>query len=236
MRNLRLLSFLWISVFFSAAALLLSTRTSDAHAQTALKVIPYSELCVTEGKLLPADGRIAVTVPKMRAVATTPSSHVIEVRFVYQGPTEKAVRLQSGELREQLGLKLRAEDGCNVVYAMWRIAPQPKLVVSVKFNPTHHSSSECGNAGYTNIKPRKASVIPLLQPGTEHVLRAGMQGEEMTVWIDGKAVWEGILGPDATKFDGPVGLRSDNVRFEFTLFGGVPRPNEKAPPVTCSDS
>ena len=37
-----------------------------------------------------------------------------------------------GELRRQFGLKLRAQDACNLVYVMWRIEPASKLVVSIK--------------------------------------------------------------------------------------------------------
>ena len=35
--------------------------------------------------------------------------------------------------------KLRAEDACNLVYVMWRIEPQSRLVVSVKRNPGQHA-------------------------------------------------------------------------------------------------
>ena len=37
----------------------------------------------------------------------------------------------------------------------------------------------------------------------------------MRVSVDGTVVWEGDLGPEALTFDGPVGVRTDNGRFEF---------------------
>jgi hypothetical protein len=33
-------------------------------------------------------------------------------------------------------------------------------------------------------------------------------------------VWEGSVGAGAMAFDGPVGIRSDNVRIELELFAG----------------
>jgi hypothetical protein len=73
------------------------------------------------------------------------------------------------------------------------------------------------NRGYRNVKPRKSSPVPPLRPGDHHVLRAEMDGEEMTVSVDGRAVWEGSVGSDALAFDGPVGIRSDNARLQLAL-------------------
>jgi hypothetical protein len=183
--------------------------------------VPRAKLCVTEGAVeeLKAS-RLAVTVPKMRAfvaAATTPS---VETRLTYLGPTRAEARLGSGELRRQFGLKLRAQNGCNLVYAMWRIEPQSKLVVSVKRNPGMSSSSECGNRGYRNIKPRRWSPVPRLSPGDSHTLNAEIKGSEMRVSADGNVVWEGDLGPEVLSFDGPVGVRTDNGRFEFEFLVG----------------
>jgi hypothetical protein len=120
-------------------------------------------------------------------------------------------------MRGQFGLKLRAQDACNLVYAMWRIEPESKLVVSVKSNPGEHSSAQCGNRGYQNIKPRHSSSVPTLEPGATHTLRAQMTGAEMQVFADNSLVWEGSVGPDALRFDGPVGIRSDNARLQIEL-------------------
>jgi hypothetical protein len=128
--------------------------------------------------------------------------------------------LGSGAIRRQLGLKLRAQNGCNLVYAMWRMDPENKLVVSIKSNPGMRTSAECGNRGYTNIKPRKSHPVPDVAPGSSHTLRAELRGEDLTVQADGQIVWEGSIGPVA--FDGPVGVRSDNGRFVFDLFTNPP--------------
>ena len=125
--------------------------------------------------------------------------------------------LASGEIRRQFGLKLRAQDGCNLIYAMWRFEPESKLVVSVKSNPSEHTSAECGNRGYRNIKAKKASPVPLVHPGELHTLRAEMNEAEMNVFIDGTLVWEGYVGPETLSSDGPVGIRSDNARLDLEV-------------------
>jgi hypothetical protein len=70
----------------------------------------------------------------MRAYVNTFTSQPIEAHFTFLGSTGNEARLGSGELRCQFGLKLRAQDACNLDYAMWRIEPESKLVVSVKSN------------------------------------------------------------------------------------------------------
>jgi hypothetical protein len=185
--------------------------------------ISLQQLRATEGTLQPgARGRWLVDVPKMRAVVPGASSPVAELRFTYLGPTEQQQALASGEMRRQVGLKLRAQDGCNVVYVMWRLAPKPGLVVSVKANPGVHTSAACGNRGYTTVRPRQHSPVPALSPGVPHALRAELEGQTLHVHVDDALAWEGVLPPEALAFDGPVGLRTDNGCFELELFTRMP--------------
>src|SRR5271163_3691741 len=153
----------------------------------------------------------------MRAFVTTATTQEVEARFTYLGQTAEASKLGSGEMRIQFGLKLHAQDACNLVYAMWRIEPESKLVVSVKSNPGQHSSAQCGNRGYRNIKPRRSTSVPVLRSGETHTLRAEMNGAEMKVFVDNSLVWEGSVGPAALAFDGPIGIRSDNARLQIEL-------------------
>lgn len=179
--------------------------------------ISPGELCVTEGAIEKSAGdRMSFDVPKMRAYVMS-SEQSIEVRFRYLGATAKESALGSGQVRRQVGLKLRAQDACNLVYVMWRIDPESKLVVSVKRNPSAHTSAECGNRGYTSIKPLKALPVPRLQPGESHTLRAEMKSEELRVFADNHEVWEGLIPEEAAALEGPVGIRSDNARLEFDL-------------------
>jgi hypothetical protein len=181
-----------------------------------------ADLCVTSGALRPAGGALSVESPGFRAVATRAGDGDTdaELRFTYLGPTPEVARLGSGRMRTQIGLKLRAKDPCNLVYAMWRIDPGPELVVQVKRNPGARTSAECKNNGYRTVRPLRSAPVGPVSPGTSHVLRATMRGGSLGVWADGVLVWEGALGDDALDLEGPVGLRSDNARFTFTLAAG----------------
>lgn len=216
--------FTWILISLGA----LGVVASSAALGTALSPVSRGDLCVTEGALEELPGQqLFVTVPKMRAYLNVPSSpatpQLVEARFTYLGSTGNEARLGSGELRRQFGLKLRAQDACNLVYAMWRIEPESKLVVSVKSNPGQHTSAQCGNRGYRNVKPRRSVPVPTLRSGDAHSLRAEMNGPEMKVFVDNSIIWEGSVGPDVLAFEGPVGIRSDNARLRVELRVAQPR-------------
>jgi hypothetical protein len=104
------------------------------------------------------------------------------------------------------------------------LEPKPGVVVSIKQNPGQHSSAECENGGYRNIKPVHASSVPEVEPGAFHSLQAEMKGEYLTVRVDHRTVWEGSLGSEALGLEGPVGVRTDNGRFEFEFFAGGLKP------------
>ena len=166
------------------------------------------------------DNRLSVETMKMRAYVHGWTAQSIRARFTYVGPTAQEARLGSGEVRRQFGLKLRAANACNLVYVMWRFEPESRIVVSVKRNRGQTTSSECGNGGYQNIKERQSHGTPPLQPGDKHDLAATMRGTELMVTVDGKKVWEGDAGPEAADLNGPVGIRSDNVRLLLNLEAG----------------
>ena len=197
-----------------AMTLLLAGGGADAT----LTRVPLSDLQVTEGRVAPApDGGLRLEEPKIRAVARRTGGPVAELRFTYLGPTAKQLPLSSGEMRSQVGLKLRAEDGCNLLYAMWRIEPKPGLVVSLKRNPGQHRSDDCGNGGYTNLRPKRGARIGAFLSGERHTIRAEQRGDELRVLIDGQPAWEGVLPPEATSLQGPAGFRSDNGRYQLEL-------------------
>jgi hypothetical protein len=204
-----------------AGLAVIAALNSSASAEALRRVGP-ADLCVTLGAVavLP-DDRLAVTVAKMRAVARVATAPAADLRFTYLGRSERSSVLGSGETRAQLGLKLRAQDGCNLVYVMWRFEPEAKLVVSLKRNPGMRTHAQCGTAGYRTVAPRHADAVPRLRPRDTHVLSADMQGQALAVRVDGAEVWRGDVGADALSIDGPVGVRSDNVRVEFVLDAAV---------------
>jgi hypothetical protein len=192
------------------------------------------DFCLTEGSLTKGPGdRLTVNVPKMRAYVNRATASSVEIRFRYGGPTKEESKLGSGQVRTQFGLKLRAQDPCNLVYVMWRIEPESKLVVSVKRNPSEHTSAQCGNRGYTNIKPSKVSPVPRLGSGQSYTLRAEMKEQELRVFVDNKEVWDGNLGSDAARLLGPVGIRSDNAQLEFSYLARRPAGNNPTYVMAC---
>lgn len=203
--------------------LILSAAIVTAQTAPRTFAISHSSLCVTEGEIGNGPNEsLIVDAEKMQAYINTWTSQSIEAEFTYVGPTAKESALGSGEIRRQFGLKLHAQDACNLVYAMWRIEPESRIVVSIKRNPGQTRSSECGNRGYQNIKPRRASPVPALHPGDKHTLRAGMDSDNnLSVFVDNRQVWEGSLGSDAAALTGPVGIRSDNARLLLNLRAGV---------------
>lgn len=189
-----------------------------ASTNTELTPLTRADLCTTLGDLLATpSGRLEVRASKMRAVAPLAGRDAAELRFKYLGPTEQTSALGSGEVRQQLGLKLRAEDGCNLLYVMWRLAPASSVVVQVKRNPGARTHRECGNRGYHRLRAERSAEVPAVAVGSEHRLKASVSGSRLTVEADGTVAWEGTLDTDAAALQGPVGVRSDNVHAEIDL-------------------
>jgi hypothetical protein len=152
----------------------------------------------------------------VRATLKFPTQQNVTVKFTYLGPTQEVSRLGNGEVRSQFGIKLRAQDTCNIVYVMWHFSPDQKIAVSVKRNPGQRTHEDCLDNGYiNNIKPRVSRLPQPVGPDQPHTLSASMSGSNLTVMVDNTVAWEGDLGPVALEFDGPVGLRSDNAHVVF---------------------
>ncbi|MBA3397751.1 MAG: hypothetical protein H0T89_34325 [Deltaproteobacteria bacterium] len=180
-----------------------------------LVAMANSSLCVTTGT-----AAIGARVEKaaMRFVAKGSEGDAAAMTFTFQGETATVKKLASGQDRRQLGLKLRAENGCNLIYVMWRLDPKPKLDISVKSNPGAKDHKGCGAGGYTKVKPTKSSPLPTLVVGTRYTLRAEIVDDELTVTVDDKLAWKGTLPESARALRGPAGIRSDNLAFDLESF------------------
>lgn len=201
------------------------------HAKPgALASVPHAKLCVTKGTVDEADGGVlTIDTPTTRAVAPGSSGEAASLKFTYRGESRDTRALASGQMRHQLGIKLRAADGCNVVYVMWRVEPRSFIEVSVKRNPGMRTHAECGAGGYTKIKPTTTAAVPGFVEGAAHTLEAAIDGDTLTAKVDGEVVWEGTLDPGARALDGPAGFRSDNVAYE-AVFSAAPGGSTKATP------
>jgi hypothetical protein len=107
---------------------------------------------------------------------------------------------------------------------MWRIEPKAELVVSIKRNPGQNTHEECGARGYTNVKPQRIVKLAPMMPGESHTLRAELSGNDLSVYTDNNLAWQGSLGSALDGVDGPLGLRTDNARFELEYYVRSPSP------------
>jgi hypothetical protein len=158
----------------------------------------------------------------MRATLKSIGPQKAAIHFTYLGPTREVSHLGSGEVRHQFGIKLKAQDNCNLVYVMWSFDTQ-KIAVSVKLNPGQSTHEECLDHGYiNNIKPRVKLEPARLRVDEPHSISAVLEGLELAVKADDALVWRGILPPAVAKFTGPTGMRSDNAHVVFDYFVGWP--------------
>ena len=178
-------------------------------------VSAVQSMCVTKGAILQG-GR--VEAPTFRAVAVGTSGQAAAVVFAYDGSSRGTRALGSGQIRRQIGLKLRAENGCNLVYVMWRLDPSPQIEVSVKINPGARTHAECATRGYSKVTPDYRGPLAALNPGEQHWMQAEIVGDELVVWTDGQVAWQGRLPPQARQMSGPSGVRSDNVGYRILGF------------------
>jgi len=194
-----------------------------------LPAVALDTLCATHGDVHVAGERAQLRDPEVRAFARATGGDAAALAFKYLGPSDTTSTLASGDVRAQLGLKLRAADGCNLVYVMWRFEPKPAVVVQVKHNPGQHTAKECGTNGYTRIKAAKSAKVGAPAAGSEHVLQAEIDGDDLVAWADGKVVWQGPLGGQASDLAGPVGVRADNVQADVELRAMAGSASERCP-------
>jgi hypothetical protein len=205
------------------------SEAAPSHRTPSIDVtrVDPSTMCMTRGTLEHG----AITDPTTRGYAMGAGGDAAQLTFTYRGESENTRELASGEARRQIGLKLRAQDGCNVVYVMWRLDPRPKLDISVKLNPGKHTHAECGANGYTKIRPVKKTFVPAFEYGKTHTLRAEIVGDDLYAWLDGKLQFQGRLPKSARGISGPAGLRSDNVQFDLVELAAPHLERAGTPPV-----
>ena len=221
-----------IPAFASALGLCLAAviaPSPQAEGATMWTPVPLAHLQVTSGAITTLWSSLLQTrSPQMRAVEHDAGRHAqwARLKFRYRQPSDGTSPLRSGAIRRQIGLKLLAGDPCNLVYVMWWEYPVHEIAISVKRNPGQTTSSQCGNRGYTEI-----TKIPLPTPRSvhdhrKHVLEARTRREPdgtlaLTVLTDRTPVYDAPLPTNlTTDLNGPIGARSDNGRYTFTLDAG----------------
>jgi hypothetical protein len=214
-----------------AIGVALATPLAAADQARAWVVVPRQALQVTAGSITrtfaspPLDvgtnlqTRTAIT----RATERDRGLHArhARLRFRFNGDSLTTVPSGSGVILRQIGLKLRSNDPCNLLYVTWRNQPNSAIVVSVKRNPGQTTSAQCGNRGYKSLA---TIAVPPDPPGSQpvHELRVTMfplrSSLVLRVFRDGPQVYAKTLGPSVVgMLDGPVGIRSDNGDYTFQL-------------------
>jgi hypothetical protein len=186
-----------------------------------------AELCVTTGV---AKVGARIDKPSMRAVAKGTDGEAASLTFTYGGELENMKKLDSGDVRRQIGLKLRAENGCNLIYVMWRLDPKPMILAQVKRNRGQKDHKGCGSGGYKWVKAKEQHTPPALTVGAKYTLRAEIENEELQVFVDDALYWRGALPESVRDLRGPAGIRSDNLAFDLVSFdaaSGVDAGNAK---------
>jgi hypothetical protein len=201
-------------------------RGADARPSAKVDAMS-SKLCVTKGRA--AEGT-RVGDPTVRAVVKGSHGDAAYIIFKFHGDSDKLRELASGQPRRQIGLKLKAQNSCNVIYVMWRLDPRPMVEVSVKRNPDMTTHKECGASGYTKVRGEKVLPVPALEKGSQHQLEAEITDQVLEVWIDKELVWRGELPDSVQGLHGPGGLRSDNVAYDLIAFAARGSP---ATPEQC---
>lgn len=188
--------------------------TPPPRAKSA-RLAPFNaELCVTTG-VAKIGGKI--TKP-MRAVAKGTDGEGASLTFTYGGELDNMKKLDSGAVRRQIGLKLRAENGCNLIYVMWRLDPKPMILAQVKRNRGQKDHKGCGSGGYKWVKAQEQHAPPALTVGAKYTLRAEIEDEELSVFVDDTLYWRGDLPESVRDLRGPAGIRSDNLAFDLVSF------------------
>jgi hypothetical protein len=179
-----------------------------------LAMVATERLCVTHGAIV-GD---RISEPTVRAVAPGTTGTAALLAFRANGWTARERDLASGEARHQVGIKLRAEDSCNVLYVMWR-SDKPKLEVSLKLNPGKRTHAQCSTSGYAKLR---GTTLPIPELKGSHSLRGELVGNELTAWIDGRVAWRGTVPAAALAITGPSGFRTDNTELELQQFSASP--------------
>ncbi len=212
----------------NARRLLLALVLMASGAQAAEPVAP-SEVCVTNGEVAKQDDRnFGIDSPSSRAVVKSSDEDFAAIEFEYLGPTLKEAPLASGRLVRQMGLKLHAQDSCNVIYIMWNVDPEVGIQISTKINPKKSTHAQCGVKGYKLVHQSKPGEIPAIRIGEPRRLEAAMKDSTLTVKVDDKTVWQGDLGAEAVKISGYSGIRTDNVRMRFKWLAAPRAKSDKA--------
>lgn len=200
-----------------ALMLALSACTDSAPE---VEAAPEYDAALTASSFTATDGTVSVesmlwtSSPSMRGAYTTGQDDTV-VMFEYLGDTATLIPLSDGTYRRQVCAQVLKQDPCNVLYACWR---NTGLVqVSMKSNPTQHTSSECGDGGYTTVGQFTGPALTSSET-LVHSLHLTLNSGHttLTTQVDATTPVQHSLPSSTTALTSTVfGLRSDNSVLRF---------------------
>lgn len=194
-----------------------------------------SDLKVTLGSISQTrSGFLTVVGPKERAQRKTGTHQDATLQFRYRGPSKRTSKLASGGFVRQIGLKMRTQNTCNLLYVMWRIEPAEEIVVTLKSNPGKSTHRGCGANGYVDVARISLTDLGITaKTHAPHRLRARVDESHgvftCTIDVDNRTIWsEPLDAKIISPINGPIGFRSDNGSFIFKLFVSDSAPSRKS--------
>jgi len=196
-------------------------NTSEPNWQ----LVSAADLDTTSGPVShTSSGFLTVNTAETRAQLRRGEHRNALLRFRYRGPSATMEPNASGQIIQQIGIKLRSLNTCNLLYLMWRSLPQESIVVKVKRNPRQTIHSECHNNGYHTISPTSSTGLGATATDNRaHRLHAQIEERAsdflVRVFADEQLVWSGEIGLDLLDgIHGAAGFRTDNGSFIFKMF------------------
>lgn len=191
--------------------------TSSASDPPPMRVVPIQNICLGNGEIRSGNTlRFSIDSPQPRLSILNSRNTKARLVFLYLGDTAVLRSLNSGELRRQIGLRLNYLNTCNVVNVIWQFGEKSNVVVSKKINEHLSENSQCLDRGYLSIKPDFRRQLRTPEMGSIHSIEFDTQGTRLTVVVDNQVAWIGNV-PELDKDNGVIGLRGDNVKFDFDL-------------------
>jgi hypothetical protein len=214
-----------LEIRLSTLGILLSLFSCVTHAQMTAKKIAVGSgnLCVTEGAVENSSGdRLTVDAPKMRAYVNAWTSQAIEAQvhlsWTHSRRNETRFGRNTPSVRPETPRAERLQPGVRHVAHRARVeeswSPSKEI-------PTRPEAPSAETAATRTSSLAGRLRYPPCDPGDTHTLGAELDEDELHVFVDNRVVWEGGLGPEAQELQGPVGIRSDNVRLAFDLKAGA---------------
>lgn len=201
---------------------MLATAAAAETVKPAAGETARIKLMATEGTLFEGKdglGIYQVKDERLRAKAVESKASRLEMTFKFEGKSAVTKNLKSGKSRVQLGCYLAAKNQCNLLYAMWRVEPEPGIFVQLKSNPGQSTHAECENDGYATVKPTFQKKMAAPVPNRSYRYLCELSGNTLTVKIDQEKVWSGVVDLKLLDPNGYSGVRSDNAVWEFGVTG-----------------